>query len=306
MIMRFISLAVSLALVGCASAPHQSNFVGNGYVATPKPLTESDLTFSLINDQNVDMRGTHSKDDSVEAASVMYQGGAGLAGLLVQIGTHAALVQGQRAGKLTAQQEEANKKIASLIEITKGISPTDLSGNHRSKFVKLEQGDAHTISMEPIFFSNENMNRISLDLLVSSPQVDGDDPKSERFSYKNRLKVHARKLTDEQSGAFAAGDRKFISDTLSSLLQTAIHVTTQDALGQYSDPQNPVKTFHVETDDGRQVVRGTSLGNKCGYQIVRDIRSSIVIFPSKSAGEFSNLTDSYQCLVSSKSVAEAR
>lgn len=304
--MRFISVALSLALVGCASSPHQSNFVGNGYVAVPKPASEAELTFKILNEQNVDMRGIHSKDDSVEGAAVLYQGGAGLAGLLVQIGTHAALVKGQRAGKLSAQQEEANKKISSLIEITNGIPPLDLVGMHRSQFVTADEKGAHTISMEPVFFSNESMTRISLDLTLWTAESKGDGAHDGAFKYQNRLKVHAPKLTEEQSGAFVKGDRSYISETLSFLLQTAIHIIKQDATGQLDNTQNPVKTYHLESDSGRRVLRGRSLVNKCGFQVVRDIRSSIVIFPSSKAGEYKGLTDSYQCLVSSQVIVDAR
>ncbi|MFT4747230.1 MAG: hypothetical protein ACI8XG_001308 [Congregibacter sp.] len=39
----------------------------------------------------------------------MYQGGAGLIGLLAQIGTHAAIVNSNRDGKLSMAQEQANE-----------------------------------------------------------------------------------------------------------------------------------------------------------------------------------------------------
>lgn len=296
--MRLLSLVFSIFLMGCASSPHQGDLSKHVNVAKKETISETDLKFNIGTSYIVDMRGMHSNDDSVEGASVLYQGGAGLIGLLVQVGTHAAILQSQRSGKLSAQQEEANKKVLSLIDITNDISVLDLMGNYRSQATSLEQTDSNAINIEPVFYSNGEMNRLSLNLTAWSMLKEEKDGQDDAFKYKNLLKIHSPKLTESQSVALARGDRLLISDLLSSLLQTALYITKNDVTGKYSELKKPVKTHHIESDSGRKVVRGSSLETKCGYQIIRDIRSWVIAYPSPEDEEYKQLDDKNQCLAS--------
>lgn len=294
--MRLLSLGFSIALVGCSTTPYQGDNVKHVNALSQNTISEADLKFNIGEKHRVDLRGSYSNNDTIDAVSMMYDGSAGLVGLLVQVGAQAAMLQGQRDGKLSAQQEEANKKISPLIDITNHISLVELTGDYRSKVASLDKEDSDTVNIKPVFFSNGDMNRISLNLTAWSNSLEENNRAQESLKYKNLLKIYSPKLTAAQSEALASGDRSLISDLLSSLLQTALYITKNDVTGKYSQVKNPVKTYHMEIDSGRKVIRGAYLEEKCGYQIIRDIRSWVIAYPSSADEEHKQLDDKHQCL----------
>ncbi len=101
----FLSIAVVLVFAGCSSTPYRDDYAKHINILTDKYFDKTDFKFSFVENSKVDLHGIYSQDDTVAPSSILYQGGAGFIGLLVQIGAHSSIVQSQRNEKLAEQQE---------------------------------------------------------------------------------------------------------------------------------------------------------------------------------------------------------
>mgnify|MGYP001603384432 FL=1 len=167
--MRFLFIIFAITLVGCGSTPYRDDYTKHVNIIREGYLDETDFKFNFVENPNVDLRGLYSQNDTANASPIMYQGVGGVAGLLVQIGTHSSLIQSQRNSKLAKDQEHANNQILPLIDITTEVPLRDLIGEHSSQIVSLENVGTDTVNIKPIFFSNSDMTELSVKSIVWLP-----------------------------------------------------------------------------------------------------------------------------------------
>ncbi|KDM92301.1 hypothetical protein [Photobacterium galatheae] len=269
----FLMLTV-LSLVGCGSTPYRDDYAQYTNQLSNGTISESGFQFSFEDATFVDMRGVYLPDDSIDSTQIMYQGAGGLVGLLAQIGTHSAIIQSQRTEKLVQEQEKANQKILSLIEVTKDIPLTTLIGEYDALLLQGDPQSAQTIRMKPIFFSNAEMNRLSLKSVVWLPNEGQNDVR-----YKNLIQIYGPTLDELQRNRILNGDREELAQILSSLLKGMIYIAKNELTGKYTSTEAKQQTFLIENDAGVKAIRGTVVEEKCGYQIIKDIRSWYMAYP---------------------------
>ncbi|UTW03739.1 hypothetical protein KDX31_01480 [Amphritea atlantica] len=266
-----IAALIFITLAGCVSAPYRDDYTTHVNTRS-EYYAGKDLKFVLAEGSLVDIRGIYSKDNTSSSSPMMYQGGAGLAGLLAQIGTHASLINSQRNKKLAAAQEAANGDIATLISLAEGIDLLALLEQTDSGLISpVEAGAAATdVNIKPIFFASRAMDQISLNTIVwvdAEGSSEGDEP-----TYQNLIQVFSPKLSTQQSERLANGDKQLLSSLISSLLDTSLKIAKADLTGQYASVNAPDKTYLVEKHFGAKVVRGAVVDHTCGYDVIRDIR----------------------------------
>lgn len=270
-----IAALLFITLIGCVSAPYRDDYTT--HVNTRSESYDGiDLKFVLVDGSLVDMRGIYAKDDTASSSSIMYQGGAGLAGLLVQIGTHASIINSQRDQKLSAAQEKANGDISTLISLAEGIDLSVLV--EQADFRLFDPADASAsatvVNIKPIFFASRAMDQVSLNTIVwidAKGSSETDAP-----TYQNLMQVFSPKLSEHQIERLANGDKLLLSSIISSLLDTSLRIAKADLTGAYANVNAPDKTYLVEKHFGTKVVRGAVVDHTCGYAVIRDIRSWFV------------------------------
>lgn len=267
-----IAALLFITLVGCVSAPYRDDYTTH-VNARSESYDGNDLEFVLVDGALVDMRGIYAKDDTTSSSPIMYQGGAGLAGLLVQIGTHASIINSQRDQKLSAAQKKANGDISTLISLAEEIDLLALTEKADSGLFKPVDASASAavVNIKPIFFASSAMNQVSLNTIAwidAKGGSEGDAP-----IYQNLIQVFSPKLSTQQSERLANGDKRLLSSIVSSLLDTSLKVAKADLTGKYSNVNIPDKTHLVEKHFGAKVVRGAVVDQACGYVVIRDIRS---------------------------------
>ena len=281
-----IAALIFIILAGCVSAPYRDDYAAHVNTRS-EYYAGKDLKFVLAEGSLVDIRGIYSKDNTSSSSPMMYQGGAGLAGLLAQIGTHASLVNSQRTKKLAAAQEAANGDIATLISVAEGIDLLALFEQTDSGLISaIDAGAAATdVNIKPIFFASSAMDQISLNTIVwidAEGRSEGDAP-----TYQNLIQVFSPKLSAQQSERLANGDKQLLSSLISSLLDTSLKIAKADLTGQYVSVSAPDKTYLVEKHFGAKVVRGAVVDHTCGYDVIRDIHSWFVAHSTEEASDSS-------------------
>lgn len=314
--MRIFILAIVLTLLGCNSTPHGDDYTQHVNQIEEGYINPSNFTFRFSDVDTVELRGLHSKDDTVEGSDILYAGDAGLVGLLTQVAVHSSIINMQREEKLLKQQTAADESISPLIDMTKDLPLVQLLEEYTSSLTTGNEASINTIYIKPIFFSNSDMNKFSLKTVVWLPTSErlGVTPnnsenfenveKTERlpeysrryesekyFKYKNMIEVYSRRLTELEKEKLLQGNTEYFSKILSSLLRTTLYIAQNELSGQYAKSNNQNQTHFIEEDSGKRVVRGSLIAEKCGYKIIRDLHSWIIAYPKatplvEASGEF--------------------
>jgi len=293
--MRSVIVFLLTFLIGCGSTPYRDDYTKHVNLISHQYLSASSFNYSFSNGFNVDLRGLYSENDSVTASPILYQGGAGLVGLLVQVGTHSSLIDSQRNDKLNSLQVAADQKISPLIGIVENISLDELIKNEQLASLNSQHPDFNTVFIKPIFFSNEEMTEISLRTIFWIPISEQKKNRKNKFKYQNMVQVYANKLTDLQQEKIINGDEIAIKPILASLLNTSLTIIKNELTGQYKNISNAPQTFVFKDNNNSKVVRGTLIAQKCDYKIIKDLHSWFYVYPNEKMTEKNTPEITNQC-----------
>lgn len=276
------TLAVVAILMGCGSTPYSDDYtpyINNMHAGT---IGDATIAFQFVDHESIDLRGKYSHDDEVGASHVLYPGGpggAGIAALLVQIGTHSAMVNSQRQQRLKAQQEAANAGVAELIGNSDSIELTTLLNAQTAHWFEANNNVSDTVTVKPIFFSNQEMNQLSMNMIVWI-----NDPASKRgqaFLYRNMIQVHGSWLNSEESAAIKQ-QPEALSIELSKILNTGLIIANSDLNGSYAENASKTKTYYIGGEDQRQIVRGVHVDSMCQFDIIKNLHNWYVAYKNET------------------------
>lgn len=265
-------------LMACGSTPYRDDYAQHVKLQHTQQLNEASLTMALADVDIVETRGLYSQKDEMSGSGIMYDGSAGLAGMLVQIGAHAAMVNSGRDDKLSAQQMQANRNIGLLTDKMAGRSISSLLAANTS-FVNAEEADSNTISIKPIFFSNAKMSRLSLKLVASLPNTSPKaNLKKSPLRYQNMVHIYSP-MPDTNDSHLLDISQAELEQIYSSLLNTALTIVKHDVTGKYNVEGNKTKTFILPQDFRNTVIRGRLADENCEYKIVKNLRNWFIVIP---------------------------
>lgn len=267
-----VFIPVLATCVAC-STPHNNSYTQHINTLNHSPFKESNFTYHFSGSQNVTLLGLYEGDNDANSGPVLYAGGAGIAGLVIQMGAHSAIINSNRRSKLEQEQQKANAAIAPLIEIAGRISLQDLDTSRR---YSEDTTGSQTLSIQPTFYANASMSHIVLKAIAHVPAQSMDS--NTRYVYKNLIQVYSQELSDSTLQAILNGDEKRLSTILSPMLTTAVDLAKGDVTGQFTTSGDQ-QTYLAEMGNTKKVFRGVLVKQSCQYQIVRDIHRWIVAIP---------------------------
>lgn len=295
---KFSLVMILLLLMGCGSTPYRDDYAKHVNLISNNYYNDESFQFAFSQTSNIDLRGLYQQDNTLGSSNMVYQGGAGIAGMLVQIGTHSAIVNSQRNSRLAQQQQAANLPISPLIELTKNLNLNDLIGPYDSKQREIGELDTDTLQIKPIFFSNSHMSRLSLKSVIWLPKKGKkkqSKKKRKKHKYQNMIQVYGNKLNMADRKKLTNNDTTFLSKQLSVLLQTTLYIAQNELTGKYSEKPLKAQTFIIEDGTAKKVIRGSLVAEKCGYQIIKDIRSWYIATPKPLESENNTNVQAESC-----------
>lgn len=268
--------ALLTALLGCGSTPKRDDYAKHVNTLERNEAFR-DIPLALVNPSQLDLRGIYDYDTTTTGTSMLYDGSAGLIGVALQAGIHASLTSSARSSQLADQQMAANSMIAELIDSVSSISTRDLVNIYTERLVDASDTSSDTLMLRPIFFSNDNMDEISLKLVAWIP---GRTPKHPR--YQNLVHIYGAAISRDTTVPFTDIEQSQTQDYMSKLLESAITVVLDDITGNYDNGTAQAKTFIVKQNDSSQVIRGRLMSSTCDYQVVKNLREWFVLLPKKT------------------------
>lgn len=270
--MRIILILLIISISGCSS-PYRDDYAKHINLLKDQYIPKNDFTFHFNGQNNVDLRGVYSQENNTTSSGIAYHGGAGLAGMLVQIGTHAAIVNSQRNGKLSKEQEHANKSISILRDLAEDMQLVKLLDESDYENYSFENRNSDSLNITPIFFSNNDMTELSLKSIIWMTS-DG----SNKVKYKNIIQVYNRKLSEVEHEKLMNGNQEVLSQILSSLLKTTLYIAKNELSGEYTNKESVIQTILIKQNKKQKVIRGTVIAEKCGYQVIKNLHSWFIVY----------------------------
>ncbi len=270
--MRLLCLALCCAaLAGCGSTPKRDDYAA--HINTLKTnLADASLTYSFSGEQTAQIRGYYNKNDATGSSPVLYSGAGGLAGMLVQVGVHAAVINHERDSRLAKAQMAANEKVAPLQALAQDVTLQSLIGS--SEHVTTDTaGASATVMLRPLFFSHRDMKKLGLKLVAWIESSNGRTTRYQNLVNVSGISLPVLDLEQPDESQKAALKAK-----MALMLQTAVQVLEQDIRGQYLHVGDKMKTYLVPANGKRKAVRGELVGQSCSLNVVRDLRSWFYIF----------------------------
>jgi hypothetical protein len=168
-----------------------------------------------------------------------------------------------------------------------------LLGKYGSEMLSPDTATKETLIVKPIFFSNSEMNQLSLKLLAWIPSE--QKGKKKTFLYQNMVEIYGSSLDVTESQNLLLNTDDMLRSKLSKLLQTAMYVVSNDLKGIYGRVDRANKTYFIKEDTHNKVIRGSLVEEHCGYYVIQDLHSWLIAFPAQepSANHQSDLHE--QC-----------
>ncbi|USH01439.1 hypothetical protein K6Q96_11000 [Grimontia kaedaensis] len=276
MLLRTVTLIfLPLVLLGCQSSSKQVTDTQHLNEIEGNYLPESRIIFAVPGEDKVTFLGLHDGNDSIEAGSMLYMADAGLVGLIAQVATHAAVIDSARDSKLAEAQSSANKSIQSLISATETWKLSTLVGDSDIFAAEID----NSIQFKPTFFSDPQKKVLSMKSVIAVPNSLGEAATSkDAIVYQNLISVFDYQLLPDDLQLDTDIERLELQ--MKRLLSLSLHIAKQELTGEYRQETQPKHyTYIVNNGMQQSVYRGYPVDEKCGYTVIRDLRSWLIAVP---------------------------
>jgi hypothetical protein len=275
--------SIPSAHAGDENAPKQQD------EALSKP---KDLSWAVMipKEDKVDYRGVVSFDKAGQGTGAMLYptGGLGIAGLLVGIATHAAIVGGAKSSQKTAMQLKADEvllpyrpvldKYTNQELLQSSLQLTTISSNTKLIPSSEKSITDQTIESSPVFSLTQDQSTIVLENTISISTAS----KASTNAYQNTVKVvsslrsgteHTKFWTDNQ------GEK--LKEVSARLMAYSLDMAIND-LKNNSKNDKPQKTFRYMEGDTEKMERGELISETCNRLVMKNLRGWLVSIPVQS------------------------
>jgi hypothetical protein len=257
------------------AAPTWSATPGEGW-ALIWPVDQPKIAFQGV--VNLDQAG-------VQHGGILYQGGAGLAGLLVQVLAHAAITNAARSSQKNTLQDEADKVLSDYRSAIDGFAPDDLlrrtTALLRASAPELRDAGAARWAVEvlPIFRMTQDRRALIVDSVVTVRATDAVD-----VVRRVAVRVVSDPLLAEGAAErWATDEGEPLKRESTKLLAQAVELSLSDIAGRWDASAAPQRTIRYDEGGDERVERAQVLDQGCSRSLVRTLRGDLMSVPRRGA-----------------------
>lgn len=285
--MRYIALGLLMcSLLGCGSTPKRDDYA-ESITGTYKINADAPLQVQFFNNALCDFRVNYSSNNTVSPDHMMYDGSAGVAGLLAQIAVHAAIKKSAREAKLAENQEGANRYLRPINDVLKTISHKDLVPNDE-KFHFAIADTENTIARQPqndvlvshpIFFFSEDLKSLTLKHVVKVQDKGAKTPK-----YQNMIEVISKTDATDAKAYWLNTDEQNLLQHIRGLYKDSLLIVHKELAGQLASDVKQ-KNHRITVNEKSRFERGSAVLQTCNQTVIRNLRGWLIAFPSETTSE---------------------
>ncbi|MED5619759.1 hypothetical protein [Ideonella sp. BN130291] len=264
----------------------------------------SALAVRLPADDRVVFRGMVSFDQAGTGAGAMLYPAPNVAGLLVAVLTHGAVMEATKNQEKARLQEAADKVLQPYQPVLSVLGYRELlqralaEAASAAAFRPAEPGsmpDSDWIDMAPVYAMTQDQRAIVLDNVVAFYAA--GNSKTPRYQNTIRVVSRARTEDDPQTHWSAVNGEQIRTET-AFLLRESLRIAAADAQRNAAVAEAPQKTYRYPEGSAERIERAGLVGESCGRLVLRTLRGWMLSVPKRGA-------DSAACTPDAPSVAQS-
>ena len=279
------ALGASCALFSAASHAQEDG-------ASPKTANPQDTpkawVLRLPVDQKVSFAGQVNMDAAGMASSSMLYPVPGVAGLIVAVLTHGAIVEAGKKDQKDRLQQSANSILRPYQETLDGFTHQELTqltlagplmkGRARTDPAASQSGDAGLLESTPRFLFTQDMSSIILDNEITINGTEGGSP----AGYRTVVRVISTAVVHDQISQFWLADAgSALKQKSAALLAESLDVALRSFVARTEKNETPLRTFRYMEGTTEKIERGQLLRSHCNRTVVTSLRGTFISFPSR-------------------------
>lgn len=281
-------MAVAM-LVTSVSSVKAEDIIALARQEQPLPATTAaNWALRLPQENAVEYRGIVSFDNAGQGqGAMMYPGGLGLAGFLVSIAAHAAIVEGTKSNQKTKIQEKADEVLSpyrSVLEnytyqelMQSGLAKTTVPGNKKLIPFAEKPTTEQTVESNPVFFLAQDQSAIVLENVISIPNPNDQS----KPLYQNTVKVISPPRSGEENTKFWTDNQgQNLKEESARLFARSFDIALND-MRRNSVDNKPQKTYRYLEGSVEKMERGELVSESCNRIVIRNLRGWLMSIPVK-------------------------
>jgi hypothetical protein len=268
---RILALA---ALLACFPAT---------WAAEPEPA-QPVWSLSLPDSEKVVFHGQTSFDKAGQEPGTMLYPAPGLAGFIVALATHAAVVKEQIKEQRSAIKAEADRILLpfrktleafSYGELAERAFPAASGVSWLGSAARPQSG--LLISSAPVFYMTQDQSALIVDNTVSVFRAGSEQP-----VYTNTVRVVSRAVEVANEAVFWQRDGgQRLRETSAALFRESVEIAREHALAPAATVAGAQRTFRYLEGKEEVIERAVPLSEHCDRALVRNLRGWLMSIPLK-------------------------
>ncbi|WP_070270828.1 hypothetical protein [Duganella sp. HH101] len=263
---------------------------GAAFAQTPSP----DWALRLPQQDRVAFRGVLNLDGAGQGPGTMLYPAPGVAGLLVAIATHGALVNSSRNEEKSKIEVEADKVLLPYQDILTGYGHRELLANalpqtafgHDRKVIGAEEagGANWVVESTPVFYMTQDQSALVLENQVQIYKP-GAAPKQP--SYQNMVRVVSQVREHGDLPAYWHDNLgQELKTESASLMAMSLDIALSHAAEATAAPAPPsaFRTFRYRQGKQEVVERAQLVNEQCGRSLLKTLRGWLMSVPLLNRG----------------------
>ena len=281
---KYFAIFAALFFIGCGTAPSKDREVSVQQSIATNQQEIPRLLLIKDSQEIAPFYGLLESNPGGASTPIMYSGAAGLAGLLAQVLTHAAIANQAQNDALSKEQQASNLVLKNYDEYIKANTKQSFFANALSSVnvptvqlgliqpSKILDGMLIVDSL-PVFYLSQDEGSIVIKHHIKVYYSHSPD----ELLFENMAKVISKPIVvSENNNIWLVGDGKLFSDTTHQLYNISLEFLIKDFY-KFLDASESNKTHKYYIGGKKFYVRGALVLDDCNGKAIRNLKGNIVV-----------------------------
>lgn len=242
---------------------------------------DSAWSLSLPAAEKVAFRGQANFDKAGQEPGTMLYPVPGLAGFIVSLATHAAVIKSRNQEERSDIETGADRVLVPFRKTLDAFSYDELAARAFPAVPLLDFGarpqSGLLISSSPVFYMTQDQSALIVDNTVAVFRAGSDQP-----VYSNTVRVVSRAVEVENEAIFwQRNGGQWLREVSAALFRESVDIVREHALAPATTASGAQRTFRYLEGKEDAIERAVPLSEHCGRALVRNLRGWLMSIPLK-------------------------
>lgn len=238
-------------------------------------------SLSLPAGEKVAFRGQVNFDKAGQEPGTMLYPVPGLAGFIVSLATHAAVIKSRNQEERSEIESGADRVLVPFRKTLDAFSYDELAARSFPTVPLLNFGarpqSGLLIASSPVFYMTQDQSALIVDNTVAVFRAGSDQP-----VYANTVRVVSRAVEVENEAVFwQRNGGQWLREVSAALFRESVEIVRENALAPAATLAGAQQTFRYLEGKEDAIERAVPVSEHCGRALVRNLRGWLMSIPLK-------------------------